>query len=591
VPFAEIDETRKYIDVTTSYADRYLIRMLPGSTWVADRQVWHVRLSWAACIVLRGLFGEELRLGDNLIAWAKDRRYWRIDPVMLVRDKLDLDEECLANAPVGEIAAYLDLVELEQKLKLFPYQRVDVVFMSLNHQGILANPMGIGKTASCIRFLQTMDKLQGEPFPALVVCPNTVKETWARELSKFAPELNVSIVTGSAGVRRKALAPGAQIYVVNWEALRIHSRLAGYGAMALSDKEKEPKELNTLGFRTVLADEAHKSKDPHSKQTRAMWAVAREAAYRFLVTGTPVVSNVGDLWSLLHAAEPDGFPAKTRYLERYARMELSFFGGQEILGLKPETTDEFHRITQPLIRRVPKEAALPQLPPKLDTVYRFCEMSPSQAKLYKQMEDSLIATLDDDAMISAPNAIAALTRLIQFASASAEVDAEGHVRLSAPSSKVDDLIELLEEMGEEPLVVAAVSRQLIELAAARLDKEGITYGLITGAVSTDDRQTAIERFQNGRTRVIMLTIDTGGQGITLTRASTMLFMQRHWSKIMNDQCEDRLHRIGQESPVLIIDQIAPGTVEYRKLAVLKEKSERIEEILQDREALLTLLGR
>jgi SNF2 family DNA or RNA helicase len=566
--------------------------MMPGTAWRSEDKHWRVPRSWAACVVLRQLFGQDLELGGQLVAWARDRRYWRIDPVMMLRDKLYFDDDCRASESAGGAWQYLEEIEAGHELKLFPYQCIDVLFMTLNTRGILANPMGIGKSASSIRTLLLHDKMEAEPFPALVICPNTVKETWAGEFRKFAPELDVVIVTGGAGTRRKVLTPGHQVYIINWEALRIHSRLAGYGPMALTDEEKEPKELNKLGFRTVIADEAHRAKDPKSKQTRAMWALMREAEYRYPVTGTPVVSNVGDLWSLLHACEPEGFPAKSRYLERYARIELGFFGGQEILGLRPETTGEFHAITRPLIRRVPKEAALPQLPPKLDVVYRFCEMSPAQKKLYDQMEKNLLAQVEgSEELISAPNAIAQLTRLLQFASASATVDTDNHVHLSLPSSKADDLAELLSEMGDEPLVVAAVSRQLIELAAARLDKEGITYGLITGVISTEDRQRAVERFQEGKIRCILLTIDTGGLGITLTRASTLCFMQRHFSKILNDQCEDRLHRIGQTSPVLIIDQIAPGTVEYRKLQILQGKSERIEEVVQDRETLLRLLGR
>lgn len=606
MPYAELDDTGKYIHITTTYADRYLIRQLPGAAWRPDDQVWRCRLSWAACLTLRGLFRDELHVGDLLASWARGEWAVRISPVQILHDKVAIDDECMAVDLIRDIIETLDKIEGEHELKLFRHQRVDVPYLILNMHGLLCNPMGVGKTASCIRAMQVLQMRGEDPFPALVICPNTVKETWAGEFRKFAPEINVSLVGGSAGQRRVALAPGADVYIINWESLRIHSRLAGYGSLALTDAEKEPKELNILGFKTVIADEAHRAKDPSSKQTRAMWAIMREAEYRFPVTGTPVASNVGDLWALLHAAEPEGFPAKTRYLERYARMELSFFGGHEILGLKPETADEFHAITGTLIRRIPKEAALPNLPPKLPVVTRHCEMTPQQARIYKAMEKTMAAQFQDEAgedlILSAPNAIAKLTRLLQFASASASLEIvtrtlatgdtveEQIVRLQAPSSKVSDLVDLLGEMGEEPLVVAAVSRQLIELAAARLDKEGISYGLVTGVVSTEDRQRAIEAFQDGRIRCILLTISTGGEGITLTRASTLLFMQRSWSSVQNEQVQDRLHRIGQTSPVLIIDQVTPGTIESRIGEVLGEKNVRIEEILQDQDALARILG-
>lgn len=377
---------------------------------------------------------------------------------------------------------------------------------------------------------------------------------------------------------------------MNWESLRLHSKLAKYGTVPLTDKEKEPKELNSLGLRSVVFDEAHRLRDPKSAQTRAAWSVAHEAEFCFVMTGTPIGNNVGDLWSLLHAVDRDGFPARTKFLDRYAIARLNHFGGHEILGINPHTKKELFQITDPLMRRVPKSAALPQLPPKLPVQYRHTPMTAKQAKAYKEMEEAMIAKLNE--ILIAPSPLSALTRLLQFASASAEVDGKGQVRLSVPSPKIDDMVELLEEMGEEPLVVAAVSRQLIELAAQRLDKLKIPYGLITGAQGSAFRAQAVDDFQDGKTRVMLMTIGAGAEGITLTRADTMLFMQRSWSEIQNAQAEDRVHRIGSEihSCVRIIDQIAPGTVEARKLDLLRVKQGRMEELVRDGQSLAKLLG-
>jgi len=147
-------------------------------------------------------------------------------------------------------------------------------------------------------------------------------------------------------------------------------------------------------------------------------------------------------------------------------------------------------------------------------------------------------------------------------------------------------------MGDEPLVVAAVSRQLIELAAKRLEKHKISYGLVTGAQSALERQGAVKDFQEGRTRVILLTLGAGAEGITLTRANTMLFMQRSYSEVQNMQGEDRIHRIGSEhhAEVRIIEQITPGTVEENRIDLLRGKQWRMEDVMRDAEALKKLLG-
>jgi SNF2 family DNA or RNA helicase len=206
------------------------------------------------------------------------------------------------------------------------------------------------------------------------------------------------------------------------------------------------------------------------------------------------------------------------------------------------------------------------------------------------MREHMIANIDG--LLVAPNPLAQLMRLNQLASASASIDDEGKVTLEAPSPKVDDMVDLLEELGDEPLVVAAVSRQLIELAAERLERLNIPHGLVTGAQSGYERGQAIERFQNGRHRVILLTLGAGAEGLTLTRASRMLFMQESYSSIQNQQAEDRIYRIGSErhDSIQIIKQITPGTVEEIKQDILATKAMRMEEVVRDRTTLLRLLG-
>jgi SNF2 family DNA or RNA helicase len=578
---AELNQDKERIDVHASYVENDLISQLPGARFDRVAKSWHAPISWATCIVLRSLFGDNLEVGPKLHAWTWEEYRNRINPATSIRDAL----EDSADFPE------LDKVEDGALLRLYPYQRVDVRFMSINKRALLAQPPGLGKSAVTVRTLQVMHAMGEAVFPALIVCPNSLKyTTWAKEFGRWAPELAVTVVDGSATKRRKQLAEDSDVFVMNWEALKLHSFLEQYGTTPLTAKEKEVKELNEMGLWTVVFDEVHRMRDPRSQQTRAAWALAHEAANAFGLTGTPIGNNIGDLWSIMHAIEPKWFPRRTKFLDRYAVTKLNYFGGHEILGINPHTKKELFQITDPLMRRVPKSAALPQLPPKLPVQYRETPMAAKQAKAYKEMEETMVARLNE--ILIAPSPLSALTRLLQFASASAEIDEKGQVKLSVPSPKIDDMVELLEEMGDEPLVVAAVSRQLIELAAERLDKLKIPYGLITGAQGSALRAQAVDDFQDGKTRVMLMTIGAGAEGITLTRADTMLFMQRDWSEIKNAQSEDRVHRIGSEihGCVRIIDQIAPGTVESRKIELLKVKQGRMEELVRDGESLAKLLG-
>jgi SNF2 family DNA or RNA helicase len=522
-------------------------------------------------------------------------------------------------------------------MKLLDFQRPGVAFLVRNKRAILADPPGLGKTAQLIRTLQVLAEMGQNPFPALVVCPNSLKSsTWSFELEKWAPELTVQVVDGSAVKRRKQLASKAMVYVINWESVRLHSRLAGYGTIALSDKDRELKELNEMGLRTVICDEAHRLKDPKSAQTRATWAVLHGAEFRYLATGTPIDKDITQLWALLHGIEPDWTPSKVKYTDRYADVTANYFGGLDIHGIKDTTKDEFFRVVDPLMRRIPKEAALPQLPPKLPDQIRHTPMLPKQRKAYEQMRDHLIANIEG--LLVAPNPLAQVMRLNQLASACAELepvtrrewrerilftdewyeDENGRrrrkpqlddngeivkerylfeypdfdVKLTAPSPKVDDLVDLLEEMDDDPLVVGAESRQLIELAAERLERLNIPHGLVTGAQSGYERGQAVERFQDGRLRVILLTLGAGAEGLTLTRASRALTMQDSYSSIRNQQFMDRIYRIGSErhDSIQIIKQISPGTVEETKLDILHGKAMQAEELVRDRSTLLRLLG-
>ena len=204
------------------------------------------------------------------------------------------------------------------------------------------------------------------------------------------------------------------------------------------------------------------------------------------------------------------------------------------------------------------------------------------------MSDDMVTRTDSGEWIFASNNLTKNSRLLQFSSAYAEVDESGRVRLSEPSSKLDELMAIIEEMDGQPLVAVAESKQLIDLAQLRMEAAGITYRMITGDVSEAQRQVNIDDFQNGLAQVMLMTIKAGGAGITLTRAGVIVFLQRSWSMIDNIQCEGRVHRIGSEihDKIVVIDMIAAGTVEEMQIPKLHEKAIRLQEIVRDREVLL-----
>jgi SNF2 family DNA or RNA helicase len=230
---------------------------------------------------------------------------------------------------------------------------------------------------------------------------------------------------------------------------------------------------------------------------------------------------------------------------------------------------------------------------------RDVEMSAKQAKAYKDMRDNMIAELEGGGgAVVAPSVLTQTTRLHQFASSFAEITVdettgEEVVLLAEPSCKVDALMDDIKsgDFGDDSVAVAAVSRQLIELLSARLTKEGISHGLITGAQNEDQRQKAIDDFQSGKTKWILFTVQAGGVGVTLTAGRRLVMLQRPWSLVDHKQALDRIHRIGSEihDSVIIMDYVTEGTIEERVLQVLETKADNFEQIVKDKDKLLELL--
>lgn len=555
MPTIEIFQERIYI--RSELSERELIKQVPGTRWDNDQSMWHAPLAWGTCIALRQIFGQFLTIGDELKEWATQMRAYKIDPAMALRPAMEVPE-LMASEP-----------------NLFPFQRVGVRFLETAQHALIADDMGSGKT---IQLIRAIDRSDG--YPALIVSPNSMKLTWEEEFGIWAGDRAVSVIGGTATQRRKAIRAGADVYIINWESLRLHTNLAPYGSMALTDAEKVLKELNEIEWGTVVADEAHRAKDPKSKQTRALWAVSRKAKFRFAATGTPIESHPGELWSVMNFVSPDNFPVKTKYIDRYCHQTFNPFGGMDIDGLRPDTAPEFHAIVDPMVIRRPKDIILPQLPEKVESV-RWIPMSSKQEKAYRQMQETMIAELADDTVTLALNPLQQFVRLSQFASSYAGVD-DDKVKLELPSNKVDAFVELLEEAGTEPVVAFAESKQLINLTAGVIDKKGIKFGLITGDTTTDQRQAYIRDFQAGKIRVMLCT-SAGAEGITLTAARILVFLQRFWSSIKNAQASDRVHRIGQERGVDIITFASIGTVDEHREKVLKIKGEALQEVLQDDE--------
>lgn len=536
--------------IYASFREREMMKTVPGAKWNNAGQVWYLPLSWSSLAALRGTFDQGLDMDEEVIAWAWKERNERIDPALAARTVVD------------ETA--------------FGFQNVGVDFLRRAGSALLADEMGLGKTRQAIL---------ASDLPCLVVCPNSMKYSWAAEWAKWRSDATVAVVDGTAASKKKALSSDADVIIVNWESLRSFSRLAPYGSIRLTEKQREPGPLNRP-WATVIADEAHRAKDPQSQQTRALWAVGSTAARRIALSGTPVANSPADLWAIMHFVSPEEWPSRNSFIDRYCIASTNFWGGLDVVALRPERRTELDAFFLPRFLRRQKADVLTQLPAKTYST-RLTSLTAAQFKVYESLRKEMLA-LVEDGVVAAFDPLVQTLRLLQSASAMPEVDSEGNVvRLGKPSNKLDTLKELVEEAGGQPLVVFAASRKLIELCSQEV---GVDHVLITGAQSPAERAEGVGRFQTGTVPLALVTLGAGGEGITLTAASTAVFLQRSWSLVQNLQAEDRIHRIGQAAEAVnIIDVVSIGTIEQRVHEAFADKELTLADVMKDRKILRSLL--
>lgn len=566
------------IHVQSGFRDKDLVKMVPGANWNRVEREWYTRKSWAACVQLRSVFGERLQVGPELTDWATQMKQLK-DYLNWLRLAEDV--------PEWEVS------------HLYPLQKVGALFLYYARHALIGDEVGSGKTRQILTALELH-----QAYPALVIAPKSVKSSWMEEIEELKkqgviPEDRTVVdVTGSAAQRRKALAESVDIYIVHWDIMRLHSRLAGYGNLALTDEEKEPKELQSLGLKAVVVDEGHRMQNPRSKQTRAVWAVGDQVpadGLRIVATGTAIERDVGDAWPQFRFIEPDEFPSKTAFIDRYALMSWNPFGFNNITGLLPEHKEEFFQIVDPHFIRRPRKAVVPWVPDPIYMPPREVELTPKQKKAYKEFKKEMLTEVDGG-VVMAKNPLAVATRLQQLGMAFIQLDwdeekQEEIVTLVEPSAILDELESVLAELGDRQAIIASESRQFMEMCHHRVtQKYGYDMALITGAQGEADRTKNRHDFQAGKVQHIGLT-SAGGEGITLTAASALIWIQRPFSLKKNKQIEGRGVRPGQDERLLIIDilpviydskGVAQPTIFHHVRETVVEKEMSAEEVYRDK---------
>lgn len=524
-----------------------------GGRWNAKKKMWTFPLQTDVVDYAEAIWnkeGQRIERTERLNEWFAKEKKQKQEMLAAQKDKIEPEE---LNTHLAET--------------LYDFQRTGTHWLSKAKGAILADDMGLGKT---IQTLAALDE-KGD-FPALVICPASVKENWANEVRQWLPDKSFTIVDGGAEKRLEALNEDVDIYISNYAQLREKTRRKENGDWKEIDNPVYQKMLNK-GWKVVVFDEAHKIKNRKSQQTKGAYRLIKKAEKVFHLTGTPIQNAPQEIWSLLHSMEPKKFSSFWRFVERYCNVYDNGWG-MEIGDVK--NPKEFRETLKPYMLRRMKEEVIEDMP-DLTVQKQWVELSGKQKKIYDQMEKRMVAELSEAERIVAPVIIAKITRLKQIAVSPSLLSEEEEFQ----SAKIDALMEILEGAGEQKIVVFSQFRKAIELVEEKIKEEGVEYGILHGGISQKERQEQIDKFQNNKDcKVFLATIKAGGLGINLTAGSIAVFLDKDWTPANNSQAVDRLHRIGQEKNVTVIELLAKNTIEQYIENLLDKKQETFDSLIE-----------
>ena len=437
--------------------------------------------------------------------------------------------------------------------------------------------MGTGKTKVLIDNLAMLyDK--GKVDGALIVAPKGVVGTWYnQELPSHLPDHieNVTVlwqpnITKKQQEKLDSLfepEESLHILIMNVEALST-TKGRDFAAKFLSSH-------NTL----MAIDESTTIKNPGAKRTKNILKLSEDAKYRRIMTGSPVTKNPLDLYSQCEFLSPWllDFTSYYAFRNRYAEMKTIYAHGRSVQVVdKFKNLGELSDQLKNFSYRVLKEDCL-DLPDKI-YMKRNIKLSPDQNKLYMQMKETALANLNGK-QVTTVNALTQLMRLHQITCGHFTAD-DGTTQLIA-NNRIDELMDVLEEV-EGKAIIWAHYQYDIHAIIKNIVKEYGPGSVVDyyGLTPQDERQPNIKKFQDDpRCRFMVGTPSTGGYGITLTAANTVIYYSNGYDLEKRLQSEDRAHRIGQQKSVTYVDLICNETVDEKIVEALRKKINIASEVL------------
>jgi len=433
--------------------------------------------------------------------------------------------------------------------------------------------MGTGKTKVAIDNLAILYQ-KNKVKAALIIAPKGVYDNWVTlEIPKHLPdEVPVKMMRWQPRLSKtyqkeleifvKHRFDGLKIFVMNIEALSTSKGAKIAGVFLIQNEDN-----------MVIIDESTTIKNRSASRTKNLMTLKGYSSYRRILTGSPITKSPMDLYSQCSflSTRALNFSSYYAFQGRYAIIKQRAFGArsfQEIVGYR--NLEELNEKLEQFSTRTLKEECL-DLPDKLYT-RRNITMSDEQNSVYNQMKKLALAQLDSGELSTTASILTQIMRLQQICCGFFQPDV-GEIR-QLPNNRLSELLDITDELQGKAIIWASFTHDIQQIARSLRDRFGPdSVALYYGNTPQEDRQKIVHKFQDttSELRFFVGQPKTGGYGITLSAATTVIYYSNSYDLENRLQSEDRAHRIGQKKNVTYIDLVCPNTIDEKILEALKSK--------------------
>jgi SWI/SNF-related matrix-associated actin-dependent regulator 1 of chromatin subfamily A len=497
--------------------------------------------------------------------WDKDKKVWRISSGLVAEHAdeifnshqvsvspaaLPFLEEALQRRALARAASVEEAgtgADVQEKLEglfpeglaLYPFQTAGVAFLEAAHgRALVGDEMGLGKTIQALAYLALHPELR----PALLIVPANVAGNWEDEIQLWLPREQVCRISSG----KSKIPADATAVITTYDLAR-----------------RREEELAKLAPKVIVSDESHYLKNIKTLRTKTVLALARLKSVKSVIclSGTPLLNRPLEFYSTLSLLRPSQFNSWWKYTERYCGAYTHRWG-RDVSGAS-NTEELASKLRDVMIRRE-KSQVLTELPAKTRSKAWFKPTAQERRAYHRAIDEALRDSGTAEAIA-----------LQQITAA----------RVAVSRTKVKPALTWISEYQDQglPVLVFAHHKEVLDgLETGCRDnglEAGYRVGRIDGSVSQNRRTELVKAFQAGSLDVMILSTKAAGVGITLTRASNVLFVERMWTPGEEEQAEDRVHRIGQDNAVSVRYLLAEGTVDSDMDELLEEKREILHAVL------------